>query len=148
MAFPIASSIDSVRAIIEARVYAWWVTDQSKNAAYISWPSVDFSQPAGTEWLQVALNFGESFQRTFCATTSQNLRIGILTLTVFGAKAAGRATLNALAATGMAKFERQIVSGVEFSGVTGPTDISDPDFATAQVTVRFQFYETVTPAVV
>lgn len=147
MAFPIATAINSAASVIEARVRSWWVTDQSKNAAYISWPNVDFNQPANTEWLQVAINFGESFQRNHAATTSQNQRVGILTLTIFGARASGRAVLDGLAASAMAKFERQIVSGVEFFSPSGPNDIADPALASAQVVIRFSFYETVTPAV-
>lgn len=147
MAFPIATSLGSVAAIIETRINAWWVTDQGKSATHIAWPNVDFAQPTDTEWLQVAINFGESFQRTFCDTTSQNQRVGILTLTIFGAKTVGRASLDALAASAMAKFERQIVQGVEFFGVSGGNDIADPALASAQVTIRFSFYETVAPSV-
>jgi hypothetical protein len=95
----------------------------------------------------VAINFGESFQRTFCDTTSQNQRVGILTLTIFGAKTVGRASLDALAASAMAQFERQIVQGVEFFGVSGGNDITNPALASAQITIQFSFYKTVAPSV-
>jgi hypothetical protein len=49
MAFPIATSLGSVAAIIETRINAWWVTDQGKSATHIAWPNVDFTQPTDTE---------------------------------------------------------------------------------------------------
>lgn len=147
MPYAIATSIIDARKNIESRIRSWWVTDSGKSADHIAWPNVDFATPTGTEWLQVAIIFGESFQRTFCATTSQNQRVGVITLTIFGAKNEGRNTLETLASSAMAKFERQIFQGIECLGVTGSADIADPAFASAQVSIRFQFYETVSPAV-
>jgi uncharacterized protein DUF4128 len=147
MAFTLATSITSGRRAIEQRIYAWWVTDEAKNAAYIAWPNAPFVTPTGAAWLQVGIQFGQSIPRTFCDTHGQNERVGVLFLTLFGPKGDGFAALDALASRAMAKFERQIAAGVEYSQSDGPRDIGDPALASAQVSIRFRYWETVASGV-
>lgn len=148
MAFAIASSLTSGRRAIEQRVSAWWVTDEAKNASYIAWPNAPFVTPSGTVWLQVGIQFGSTIPRTFGAGLSgQNERIGVLFLTLFGPKAAGFQALDALASRAIAKFERQIAAGVEYYDSSGPIDVGDPALASAQLSIRFRFWETVTAGV-
>lgn len=146
MSFPVSSSIGSARKAIESRVSAWWVTDEAKAGSAVSWPNVQFSTPTGGPWLQVGIQMGEALPATY-GTQSLNRRIGVLFLTVYAPRGDGSALLDGLAARALAKFSRQIAQGIEYVSAAGPFDIGDPAWATAQLQIRFQFWEAVTPGV-
>lgn len=149
--YEIATSITRARQSIDVYVTEWWVTDKGKSASRIAWPNAVFQKPqptaANPEWLQVAILWGSTTQATLAAQNALNRRVGLLILTIFGARATGAAILDELASSAFAKFNRQIVNGIEYYQCEGPADIADPAWASAQLAIRFFFWETVTPSV-
>jgi len=83
--------------------------------------------------------FGENVAAGFRSPGfGQNLQSGTLFLTVYAPKNTGTQAVYGLASTLLQAFERNAVNGALFTRRTGPQDIGDEHWATAQITVFFQ----------
>jgi len=134
----VASNLDAVRAVIEARLAdnitsvdaAWTAADN------VAWPGVDFDPPS--QWARPAILWGDGFLETHGASGT-NTVVGVLVVSLFARPGSGLGALYGWADTVRDLYDRYTGTGVEFLAASGPRQVNTDDTRWLQVNVSIPF---------
>jgi len=134
----------AARAAVEVAINAAWGTTTT-----IAWPNVPFTPPLNNaKWLKVDWIWGNGAVQTKGATGGRNTVTGVLQLAIYGPKDQGDGTLDTLAETARALFNRKRLASpntdVMFGAASGPVRLFEESWRSLVVSVPFRVEETVT----
>lgn len=147
MSFAVATATTDTTAIIKALAVAAWVTDAGMDAAHLVWGNATHQPPVTVNWVRATILPGRSNAASW-GVGGVNAKVGLVRLLIFGPKNVGDAPLNAIADFFIARFERQLSSGVAFQGtfgdgIDGPVPVPERSWATVRLDVPFHYWLTV-----
>ena len=124
-----ASTLDTHRATIEARIKSNWTETD------IAWPNEQYT-PDSDPYIQPTILWGGSGVTT---KNGRNTVTGILHINIFVSRETGTGALYGYADTIRDLFNRDEVSSVRFETPSGPTFVDAPDRAWLQAAVVCPF---------
>jgi hypothetical protein len=131
----VASAIDTAQQAIEARFDGQWGTTSE-----VAWPNVDFTPPSNDDWVKIDIVWGDGFMETM---NGRNRLYGIIQVSVYVPRGAGRGTLLSRTNTARDVFNRWDGSGVRCKASSPPQPIPDPQWDRADISTAFDYEETV-----
>ena len=134
-------SLNTIRTTIEATVAAEMASAPTYSVAY---NNTTYSPPNHATWVRCTVQFGDSGYATLLAPSGgRNMQTGTVALDIFSPIGTGTGDSLTIADRLKALFQRQILSGLAFDPVVGPSIIQPSvheGFYQLQLTSTFEAY--------
>lgn len=127
------ASPSAARVTIETQIAAAFPTTS------IAWPNIPFTAPDG-QWLKVDFLWGNGTITTKGAS-GLNFVTGVLQLAVFEPKDLGDGSLDTLAETARALFNRVRITDIWFGAASGPVRLYEESWRSLVVSIPFRVIE-------